>query len=472
MFPVLRALLLAGVLAAPAAAAHAQPREIEWVKCPWEHTGEPAPRCGYLVAPQTRGSPSDGTIRMFFSILPSRSSAPVSDPVVIVPGGPGALFNPPVAYVLDGLEEIRKQRDIIIVDQRGVGRSEPRLWCDENRRGPPHCLVRLKERGIDPAAFNTEETTRDLADLRRALGLARWNPMGASYGSRVVLRLMQVDPEGTRAVVSMASLPLGPSLARPDYAKSRRAALTLLFDACAADKACAAAYGALGEKVAALGPALKSTQPPPQLSAELWTFLRETDRDHGGIEAALIRRLDWTDELPRIPRAISDLHALVSEGKPLDRARIRAIYAGEGASSRIPPIDRSYIGASIRCREDVLPARAANGSASRPTLGPGSICSYYSAAPVADAPPPPPGPPLLLLSGVYDVRTPAIWSDEIAARTPGAILIKIGDSGHGISYRHPCANALMTDFIADPAAPLDRLCVAKHDRPRFEPPRG
>src|SRR6185295_14996650 len=153
------------------------------------------------------------------------AEAPLPDPIVVVPGGPGALFNPPVDYVMDGLAVLRRQREVIIIDQRGVGRSTPRLVCENEpetdgsapprRMGSADCLARLKARGVDVAAFSTEETARDLLDLRRALKLDAWNPMGASYGSRVVLRLAQIDPTGSRASVVMAALPLAPSLARP-----------------------------------------------------------------------------------------------------------------------------------------------------------------------------------------------------------------------------------------------------------------
>ncbi len=464
-------LALALALAAPSLAAEPTSR-VEMVACPWSSTPEKL-RCGYLIAPQSRLKPEGPTVKVFFSVVPSSAPPAAADPIVILPGGPGALFNPPVDYVMAGLTELGRRRDIILVDQRGVGRSEPRLWCDnsEVRRRDSQCLAQLKERGVEPAAFNSEETAHDLRDLRRALQLERWNPMGASYASRVVLRLMQIDPDGTRAAVIMAPLPLAPSLSRPDNADQRRAAWRRLVAECAADPVCAR-HGDLGEKLEVVAAALKGEHAPPALPPELFAQWRRLDRQHGGIEAALIRRLDWPDELPRLPRAVSDLFAFLNGRTVLDRARLDAIYAGEtteGEAARIPPIDRSYIGAVIRCREDVLPARAANGQGPAPSLGPGSVCSLFAAAPALNEPQAQPRP-LLILTGAYDVRTPTAWSDEIAAQHPGAIVARMGDTGHGVSYRHPCGNALMTAFIANPGAPLDLGCVAQHARPKFEAP--
>ena len=62
---------------------------------------------------------------------------------------------------------------------------------------------------------------------------------------------------------------------------------------------------------------------------------------------------------------------------------------------------------------------------------------------------------------------------EIAAALPGAVLVRLGDIGHDLSYRHPCANALMTAFVTAPGAPLDLACALDHRRPKFEiGPRG
>ena len=93
----------------------------------------------------------------------------------------------------------------------------------------------------------------------------------------------------------------------------------------------------------------------------------------------------------------------------------------------------------------------------------------FEPTPVPDAP----GaslPPLLVLTGAYDIRTLSIWSGLIGARYPSAIVARLGDAGHDISYRHPCANALMNAFVADPKAKLDLACVERHARPKFEVP--
>ena len=470
---------LAVALAPALARAQAEAPRIEWRDCPWTQAAGAEARCGHLVVPQSRSAergPDAPRVRMFFAIYPrTGTETPLPDPIVVVPGGPGALFNPPVAYVMDGLAKLRRQREVIIIDQRGVGRSTPRLVCENEpaedgttpprRIGSADCLARLKARGIDPTAFSTEETARDLADLRRALNLSTWNPMGASYGSRVVLRLAQIDPAGARASVIMAALPLAPSLARPENVVVRRALLSRLFQDCAAEPSCAAAYGDLAAQFAEIQSLLRNgaaRRTPPEAKDEL-EHLLAVERRSGGIAAALIRRLDFAEELPHLPRALFDLHGFLAAGKPITRTRIDAIY-GLSMPRRLPPIDSTLIFVTTRCPEDVLPSEPPSERRGRQ-----DACTVFAPTPVRDQPPALP-PRLLILTGAYDIRTLSDWADEIAKGFPGAIVARFGDSGHDVSYRHPCGNALMDAFVADPAAKLDLACVAQHARPKFEVP--
>jgi pimeloyl-ACP methyl ester carboxylesterase len=480
----MRRLILAAFIAglSPALALAETPAPaIEWRDCPWTQAAGAEARCGHLVVPQSRSAqahqtPDGSRVRVFFAIYKrTGTELPLPDPIVVVPGGPGALFNPPVAYVMDGLAALRRQREVIIIDQRGVGRSTPRLVCTNEpaedgaapprRMGSADCLQRLKAKGIDITAFSTEETARDLADLRRALRLEAWNPMGASYGSRVVLRLAQVDPAGSRATVIMAALPLAPSLARPENVIVRRTLLTRLFQDCAAEPACAAAYGELAAKFAEIQALLKpgpARRTPPDSKDEL-DHLATVENRTGGISAALIRRLDSGEELPHIPRAIFDLHGFLAGGKPITRARIDSIY-GLATPSRLPPIDSTLIFVTTRCPEDVLPSAPPGEKRGRR-----DGCAAFAPTPVPDTPPAL-APRVLVITGAYDIRTLTGWADEIAKGFPGSIVARMGDAGHDVSYRHPCGNALMTAFVNDPAARLDLGCVAKHARPKFEVP--
>jgi hypothetical protein len=238
-----------------------------------------------------------------------------------------------------------------------------------------------------------------------------------------------------------------------------------MFQDCAAEAECAAAYGDLAAKFAEIQTLLKAgadKRAPAGAAAEL-DRLAAVERRTGGIGAALIRRLDSGEQLPHIPRAIHDLHAFLAGGKPITRARIDEIY-GLTTPYRLPPIDSTLIFVTTRCPEDVLPS-------ARPgeRRGPRDACAAFASAPVPDTPP---GlaPRVLVITGAYDMRTLTGWADEIGKAFTGSIVARFGDAGHDVSYRHPCGNALMTAFVNDPAAQLDLGCVARHARPKFEVP--
>lgn len=216
------AALLPLLAVSPASAESLPVPRFESADCPFEVPEEARVRFGRLVVPAVRPyEPGDQTVSVAVLVLGSRSQTPRPDPVLYLEGGPGG---PSLAYYEDWLgSPILDHREIILFDQRGVGCSSPDLSCPEIRTarqeagGVPGlsgaeavqrmlesaraCAARLRKDGVDPGAFSTAESARDLADLRQVLGIAEWNLYGISYGTRLALRLMHEDPEGIRSVV-------------------------------------------------------------------------------------------------------------------------------------------------------------------------------------------------------------------------------------------------------------------------------
>ena len=106
---------------------------------------------------------------------------------------------------------IRRDRDIVLVDQRGTGRSN-RLDCDvPGRSASSPCSIRRSCRQLvqrvpralpgDPRYYTTSIAVRDLDDVRAALGYERVNLYGISYGTRVAQHYMRRYPERVRAAI-------------------------------------------------------------------------------------------------------------------------------------------------------------------------------------------------------------------------------------------------------------------------------
>jgi proline iminopeptidase len=80
------------------------------------------------------------------------------------------------------LSPLARTRQVILYDQRGRGLSEP---------------------PSDPASASIEDDAADIAALRRALGIRRWDILGHSWGGGIALLAASLDEAGTRQLVTI-----------------------------------------------------------------------------------------------------------------------------------------------------------------------------------------------------------------------------------------------------------------------------
>jgi pimeloyl-ACP methyl ester carboxylesterase len=213
-------------------------------------------RCGYLVVLEERSAAvtaaNISTLRLAVAVV--SSGHPAVDPVVYLAGGPGGAGSSDLAALVGGpAQTLLGDRDWIFLDQRGTGFSEPSLACPEVHASgagatdpvefqhAEDCATRLSSAGIDVSAYTTANSAADVADLVSALGYDQVNLYGASYGSRLALAVERDFPEVLRSVILDGVLPPQASgYANAPISVSR--SLRLVFDACAADARCSAAY--------------------------------------------------------------------------------------------------------------------------------------------------------------------------------------------------------------------------------------
>jgi len=211
--------------------------------CPFVVPSGEAVDCGYLLVPENRSDPNSPTIELAVAIV--RSPAPLPDPIIYLEGGPGgsALAAPEAWYDA----AFRANRDIILIDQRGTGYSRPTLNCpelddaEETLPAVQACYDRLVGEGIDLAAYTTVENAADINDLRLALGYDQVNLYGISYGTRLGLEVAENHPEGVRSLIIDAVYPQNVN-AYLESAQNTQEVFEAVFDTCAADAACNAAY--------------------------------------------------------------------------------------------------------------------------------------------------------------------------------------------------------------------------------------
>jgi hypothetical protein len=158
---------------------------------PSGHVEGETPHCGQVAVAEQR-SPATGTATIAFLALRGREPILHPDPVVMLPGGPGLYAERLVENLSpERIDELGVRRRIIVVEQRGVGRSAPNLDCSELEQGSfsalADCYRRYREAGVDLDAYNSVESAADVDRLRRALGYEQINLWGSSYGSRLAL---------------------------------------------------------------------------------------------------------------------------------------------------------------------------------------------------------------------------------------------------------------------------------------------
>jgi len=177
---------------------------------------------GILEVPENRNDSNSRTLKLVYKVLKAKKPDSLKVPIVYLMGGPGGA-----TLILEEFWEnnpLRKDRDIILMDQRGTGESEANciemgaamfdiMRQDLDAKGEinalktifSECKETMKKDGVDLAGYNSRENAADFDDLRKALGYKKWNLLGGSYGSRLGLNIMRDYPEGIRSSVLAAS---------------------------------------------------------------------------------------------------------------------------------------------------------------------------------------------------------------------------------------------------------------------------
>ncbi|MBJ7454186.1 MAG: alpha/beta fold hydrolase, partial [Blastococcus sp.] len=236
---------------------------VDFDDCDFEVPAGVDMQCGTLEVPADREDPDGGEVELAFGVV--RSDAPdlADDPVVYLSGGPGQSTLELVPQGFAQLyEPLTANRDLVLLDQRGTGLSEPSLACDEYTDvaleslgsdlsdeeleaealdALEECHERLADDGVDFADYNSAASAADLEDLRVALDYDEWNLYGISYGTRLAQQAMRDHPDGIRSVVLDSAYPADADLYAEMPGNAERA-MEALFTTCADDPACAAAY--------------------------------------------------------------------------------------------------------------------------------------------------------------------------------------------------------------------------------------
>jgi pimeloyl-ACP methyl ester carboxylesterase len=437
-------------------------------------------RCGWLEVPEQPDAAAGKKLRLSVTVIPALRAHAEPDPLVILSGGPGQAASDFYAIVAPAFGRIRRDRDILLVDQRGTGLSN-RLDCgfsddididvgvidlQQLQAQARACLTALPG---DPRFYTTSIAVRDLDAVREALGYEKLNFYAVSYGTRVAQHYLRRFPSRVRSIVLDGTVPVDLALG-PDAAPLAQDALDTIFGRCAGEATCQAAFPDLRNQFADLRAQLEKAplhmQVADPVSAEptLTTF--------GDAQlAAAVRLLSYSDETASVLPLL--IHQAQTQHQP------QALIAQYLMIKHSTETQIAYgMHFAVVCSEDAprwpqqeIPAAKLSATYMGEAFMQGlqTICAVWPRGSVdADFNAPLHSEvPVLILSGGNDPVTPRQYGDRVLASFPNGKHLVAAGQGHG-QIGNGCMPRVVSQFIGTGSTKgLETGCVADITRTPF-----
>lgn len=426
-------------------------------------------RCGFIEVPENPDDATGRHIRLRITVIPALRITPEPDAFVILAGGPGQSAHDFYTSAGPAFASIRRDRDILLLDQRGTGGSHP-LECTsdpaELEGADPQQMQALARRCIasldaDTRFYTTSIAVRDLDIVREALGYRQLSLYGVSYGTRVAQHYMRRYPTRVRTAILDGVVPVDLALG-PEVAPRAQHALDAMFQRCAADAACNAAFPHLRDQFSALHTRVNQKPIHARLPDPVTAQMQETAFGVQQLNAA-VRLLTYSDEsVSLLPLLI---HEAQSAGQP------EPFIAQYLMVRRLTDAQFAYgMHFSVVCSEDAprwAQHDVPDAVLEQTYLGTGfmqgmrSVCDVWPRGIVDDDfnAPLRSEIPVLILSGSNDPITPPDYGERaLTSFSHGRHLVLPGQ-GHG-QFAIGCMPRLLTQFVNTASvATLDTKCL-------------
>lgn len=433
--------------------------------------------CGTFEVFENRATRTGRKIPLHILILPALAEKPADDPIFGFAGGPGQSAAEAFPLVT-AMVTLRRQHDLVLIDQRGTGKSNP-LPCPSDEKDAqlflngsggsevkdlPACRKEL-ETHADLTQYTTSISADDVDEVREALGYAKIDALGGSYGTLAALIYLRRHGEHVRSVVLEG-------VATPDYrlplafAKTIQASLDHLFADCAADPGCHKQFPDLKTEFETVVKRLTDRPATFQLAngpdkGQTVTITR------GAFVSALRSLLYQPGIVSRLPyifhRAFeNDFNPYASVSSAIRRAVGQSIARG-----------MSY---SVTCSESLpfIGERDIRRETAGTYLGDFDVrtyqknCAIWPHAKVSKdfLKPVRSAVPVLLISGTEDPATPASWAEHAAASLSNNRVVAIPHGTHSTSSQ--CIDNMIVQFVNQGSSSgIDTACVSEIRNPPF-----
>ena len=459
--------------------------------CNIEGTSEKV-KCGTYEVYENRSSRKGRKISLKVVVFPATGKERELDPFVYVPGGPGSSATEDAPYVAPEFAKIRERRDLLFVDQRGTGGSNP-LNCkffngadlqsylgyffplDDVRK----CRAELEQKA-DLTLYTTPIAMDDLDDVRAALGYERLNLFGGSYGTRAALVYLKQHPKHVRTVTLQGVAPTHQFMPR-DFAQSMERALQGVLAECGADEVCNRAFPNLRAETKAVLERL--IQGPVEVEVKKF--------DRGGDAGGAAKPEERVKvKLSRDLAVEAVRYALYHPGGA-SRAPLFLHQAAQGNFRLLAEAALNYrrnlVGSgsngmylTVTCAEDLPWIEPGDGErlSANTFLGDYRLrqqreaCALWPRATIPkDYSEPVRGAaPVLILTGEWDPVTPPSNGDAAARHLPNSLHVIVPHGAHGFSGLEgiDCLDRLNAEFVEKGMVKgLDTSCVKNIRRKGF-----
>jgi len=445
-------------------------------------TGDDAPAdayCGTLKVYENRATKQGRQLDLNIVVIPALRADSQPDPLFFLAGGPGQAATKLARAVREMFRRANSDRDLVLVDQRGTGKSNP-LTCDRDDEDDSlqaametaeQTLDRLKtcmaKYDADLTQYTTPIAMDDLDDVRAYLGYDKINIYGGSYGTRAGLVYMRQHGDRVRAAIldgvapTFMRLPLF-------FPRDSQRAFDLLVKDCESDEGCRKAYPNLGQRMKALMAKLEKDPPTAKVIHPRTGQTADVKIDARILASILVSTL-------YLPTASALVPAIISAAERNDFQSMLALgFLGDGGDAGAMAIGMQL---SVICAEDAPRNSAADlaKEAESTLFGKyvmklqSDACTFWPRGQVDPSfyEPVKSDIPTLVLSGEVDPVTPPTWGEQVAANLANSKHIVIPGTGHTAGSTG-CGQRLMREFIEKgSAANLDTSCVARVQRPPF-----
>lgn len=427
-------------------------------------------RCGTLTVPEDRANPDARRIDLHVAVIPAIKRDPEPDALFLLAGGPGQSAIETFPAMINLMFQIHEDRDIVLVDQRGTGESQP-LRCldpeEDESLTDEQALAIYKAcpetLDADLRFYTTENAMADLDEVRVALGYEVINLYGASYGTRAALTYLRMFPERVRTLTLDAVVDPG-FVMFMDAAEDGQAALDEFFARCETDEACSTAFPDLrmefGEVLSRFDQAPTNIMIPHPLTHEPLdlTVTRQM------ITNMVFNTLYVPDLVATLPVSIHAAYAdenyvpLISQALLVNAGLYDGMFYAVTCTEDAPLISAEV--AVERSEGSIFGDRTVEFAEVCAEWPKGDVSDEFRSPVISDV-------PVLILSGAADPITPPRHAEAIAEDLTNELHLVFPGMGHG-NLTTRCSINIFKDFIETASTRgLDIDCVENIQPPPF-----